>query len=158
MGVSPTAEELALWQRRLAAHANNRAWTLAEAPSRSADEDEELLHAAHAAMHLWSIVGDARHRAHAALLLAHAHALLGEGSHAARYLAKAEPLLLASDAAGWERALTEAVGAGVAAAQGDAAAHRSRHQEAVRLAAALEDPDDRGVVEATLRRIPVPRA
>jgi len=42
-----TPEEIALWQRRLASQANNRAWTLAEMPRRSPGEDEEMLHAAH---------------------------------------------------------------------------------------------------------------
>jgi len=46
----PPPEDVALWQRRLASQANNRAWTLAETLSRSPDEDEEMLQAACAAM------------------------------------------------------------------------------------------------------------
>jgi hypothetical protein len=66
----PTPEDVALWQRRLASQANNRAWTLAEALHRSPEEDEEMLHAAHAAMYFWSMVGEPSHHAHAAQLLA----------------------------------------------------------------------------------------
>lgn len=40
-------DESTIWQRRLASQANNRAWTLSESLSRTQDEDEEMLHAAH---------------------------------------------------------------------------------------------------------------
>ena len=43
-------DEVAVWQRRLASHANNRAWSLSESLSRTPEEDEEMLQAAHAAM------------------------------------------------------------------------------------------------------------
>ncbi len=36
----PTLEETALWQRRLASQANNRAWSLAESLSRAPEEFE----------------------------------------------------------------------------------------------------------------------
>ena len=49
MNPQPSAEETALWQRRLASQANNRAWALADAPLRTPEEDEEMLQAAHAA-------------------------------------------------------------------------------------------------------------
>ena len=50
MAEKPAAEDVALWQRRLASQANNRAWSLAEMLHRSPEEDEEMLQAAHAAM------------------------------------------------------------------------------------------------------------
>ena len=68
----PAPEDVALWQRRLASQANNRAWTLAEMIHRSPEEDEEMLQAAHAAMYFWKIVGKPSNHAHAALLLARA--------------------------------------------------------------------------------------
>ena len=43
----PTPEETAIWQKRLASQANNRAWTLADQSSRTPEEDEQLLQAAH---------------------------------------------------------------------------------------------------------------
>jgi hypothetical protein len=153
----PSPEELGVWRRRLAGQANNRAWDLCEASRRTAVEDDELLHAAHAAMHLWSLVGTLRQRAHAALLLAHAHALLGLGSSAARYLSEAqagfdprgtEPL------APWESALLAAIEANVAAATGDSTTHARQLALAEQQVAALPDPAERAQVEATLRVIP----
>jgi hypothetical protein len=156
MSEPPSAEERAAWQRRLASQANNRAWTLAEAPSRTPDEDDELLEAAHAAMFFWNLAGNARHRAHAAQLLAHAYALRGFGDAARRYFAKCEAVVFADDAAPWEHAMAHAIAANVAAAGGDVDAHRAHYAEANRLVAALDSDDDRNVVNATLRVIPAP--
>ena len=157
MSEKPTSEETARWQRRLASQANNRAWTLAEQKSRSADEAEEMLQAAHAAMHFWKIVGDEKNRAHAAQLVAHAYALLKLPDPASYYLAKSQPLLLSDQAMPWERAMAHAVAANVAAAKGDTTAHREHYRTAEELAAALPDRG-RSILRATLSAIPVPAA
>ena len=81
--VSP--EEAARWTRRLAIECNNRAWRLAEAQGRTAAEDEEMLHCAHAAALHWSRVGTELHQARATMLLAHVHALRGRGESAMDY-------------------------------------------------------------------------
>ena len=151
-------EELATWQRRLASQANNRAWDLAEALSRTADEDEEMLQAAHAAMYFWRFVGGPRNHAHAAQLLAHVYALLGLGNPARYYQAKSQPLFFAEDAAPWEQAQAHAIAANVAAALGDARAHAEHYAEAQRLMEALPDPQDRKTLAATLRVVPAPKA
>jgi hypothetical protein len=156
MSEPPTAEQTALWQRRLASQANNRAWTLSEAASRTPEEDEEMLQAANAAMYLWKIVGNARNRAHAALLLAHAYALLGLGNPAKHYFAKASPVFFGQGADPGELAIGHAVAANVAAATGDSKAHATHYAEADRLIAALPGAEDRNILGATLRVIPVP--
>ena len=156
MDEKPTPEETARWQRRLASQANNRAWTLAEAESRTPEEDEELLQGAHAAMHFWKIVGNDSNRAHAAQLFAHAYALLGLPGPAAHYQAKSQPFFFADGAEAWETALAHAVAANVAAAAKDAAAHRHLYARTFDLVAALPDPEDRKILEATLRVLHVP--
>lgn len=153
----PTPEETALWQRRLASQANNRAWTLAEAASRTPDEDEEMLQAAHAAMHFWKIVGNDSNRAHAAQLVAHVYALLGLAHPASHFLAKAQPVFLSGHAEAWEVALAHAVAANVAAASKDTAAHRAHYDKAFELVAQLPDAEDRKILEATLRILPKPQ-
>lgn len=155
-GVSP--EETALWQRRLAAQANDRAWRLSESTGRSLQEDEEMLQAAHAAMYLWSIVGNAGNHAHAALLVAHVYALLKLPNPARHYLAQAEPFFLQQACEPWETACAVAVRAGVAAAAGESEVHASRYREAEELIAALPDPQDREILYATLRVVPQPRS
>ena len=152
----PTPEEIAFWQRRLASQANNRAWTLAEATSRTKDEDEEMLQAAHAAMYFWNIVGNASHRAHAAQLLAHVYALLKLGGPAAHYFAKSEPVFDSGSAEGSETAFAHAIASNVAAANEDAAAHRLHYDKAFELAASL-GAEDKKILEATLRILPKPQ-
>jgi hypothetical protein len=147
----PTPEDVSLWQKRLAAQANNRAWTLAEMPQRSAGEDEEMLEAAHAAMYFWRIVGTAGNQAHAALLLAHVFALLKIKVPARHYLLKAWPYLAQSDRAPWERAFAHAVAANVASAEGDAELFASHYADARIAAEQIRDLPTRETLDATLR-------
>ena len=156
MNEKPSAEEVARWQRRLASQANNRAWVLSEQATRSEREDEEMLHAAHAAMYFWSIVGDASNQAHAAQLLAHTYALLKQPSAAAPYLEKCLPTFMNETVNPWERALAHAVAANVASVNGQAEDHAHHYNQAIKLTAALEDVEERAIVEATLRVVPAP--
>lgn len=151
-----TPEDTALWQRRLAAQANNRAWRLSESTTRSPAENEEMLHAAHAAMHLWSIVGNENNKAHASQLLAHVHALLGQRKPAAAYQAPAWAYFRSGEREAWEVALTHAVAANVAACGRDDVAHRRHYLEAQALIEALPDPEDRAILLASLAVVPVP--
>lgn len=157
MSDKPTAEETAGWQRRLASQANNRAWTLSESSARTADEDEEMLQAAHAAMYFWKIVGNTSNHAHAAQLLAHVYALLGLGHPAKHYLAKSQPFFFEGGVEDWELAMAHAVAANVAAANREFQAHREHYSRAASLIAALPDSEDRSILGATLRVIPVPQ-
>ena len=154
--VDTTPEEVARWQRKFAAQANNRAWRLSESAARSAEEDEEMLQAAHTSMYFWKIVGSAGNRAHAAQLLAHVYALLKLPNPALHYFAQAEPFFLDRDCEPWEKACAYAVKASVAAAAGHAEAHATSYREAERLIAALPDPEDREILDATFRVIPKP--
>lgn len=158
MSEKPSPEETAIWQRRLASQANNRAWSLSEADSRTADEDEEMLQAAHAAMHFWKIVGTENNIAHAAQLLAHVYATLKLPGPAQHYLAKSEPIFFKAQAEPWEVALAHAVSANVAAAAGNGLAHGEHHRKAAELIAALPDPQDRAIIEAMFRVLPLPPA
>jgi hypothetical protein len=157
MGDKPTVEETAIWQRRLASQANNRAWALSESMSRSPEEDEEMLQAAHAAMYFWRSVGNAKNHAHAAQLLAHVYALLKLPNPAHYYLAKSQPIFFFGDAVEpWELALAHAVAANVAAAQADHAAHSEHYTVAGRMIAALSDPEDQKILNATMSVVPFP--
>ena len=158
MADAPSSEEVALWQRRLAAQANNRAWRLSESLTRSPEEDEEMLQAAHASMYLWKTVGTAANRAHAAQLLAHVYALLKLPNPARHYFAQCESFFLEQNCEPWERACAFAVKASVAASGGDTATHAKSYREAERLIAALPDAEDREILHATLRVVPKPGA
>jgi hypothetical protein len=158
MAEKPAPEDVALWQRRLASQANNRAWTLAEALHRSPDEDEEMLQAANAAMYFWKIVGTPGNQAHAAQLLAHVYALLRLPAPAARYLSKSLPYFLQNDRSASELGFAHAIAANVASAEGNAAAHTKHYAEAEAFIAQVTNPQERALLDATFRVIPVPQA
>ncbi len=149
-------EELATWQRRIAARANNKAWELSEKLDRTQAENHEMLHAAHAAMHLWSIVGNENNKAHAELLLAHVYALLGDPVRAAKYLQDPNPFFASAQCEAWEVAMYRTIAANVAACIGDKSGHRALYKEAESLIAALDDAKDREILLATLRVVPIP--
>jgi len=158
MAKKPTPEDVALWQRRLASQANNRAWTLAEMLRRSPEEDEEMLQAAHAAMYFWKIIGEPSNHAHAAQLLAHVYALLKLPGPAAQYLSKTLPYFAQPGRAPWELAFFHAVAANVASAQKNAGAYAKHYSEAKAAAAQITDPETREMFTATLRVISAPNS
>jgi hypothetical protein len=124
--------------------------------SRTPEEDEEMLQAAHAAMYFWRTIGNAKNHAHAAQLLAHVYALLRLPNPARYYLAKSQPIFFGEAADPWELALAHAVAANVAAAQADRVAHSEHYTVAARMIAALSDPDDQKILNATMSVVPLP--
>ncbi len=155
MSDKPSPDDVAVWQRRLASQANNRAWTLSESLSRTPEEDEEMLQAAHAAMYFWKIVGNSKNHAHAAQLVAHVYALLGLAGPAQRFQAKSQPVFLGEGAEPWELAMAHAVAANVAAASMDTQAQREHYEKALHLLDTLPDAE-RVILSATLRVVRAP--
>lgn len=151
-------EDEAKWRRRLASSANNRAWALSEQASRTPDEDDEMLHAAHASAHLWSTIGNEHNAALAKLLLGQVHALLGLAPTAARYAGAARRFFVDRPSAAWELALAYAVSAHAAVVNGDARRHATEYADARRAADAVADDEEREIVFATLRTVPKPAA
>jgi hypothetical protein len=146
------------WRRRLGSDANDRAWTLAEQKGRTPDEDLEMLHAAHAAAHLWSTIGTERNAALANLLLGQVHALLGSAELASRFAQTSLDffLRLSSESATWELALAHAIAAHAAHVRGDKPAHEKEYAESLLAFESITDAEERKIVRATLRVIPMP--
>lgn len=149
-------EELAKWTRWFAVECNNRAWRLAESLERTEEEDQEMLHSAHAAALHWSKVGTALHNARAQMLLGHVHALLGDGRGALPYARQAFDFVLSRDSAPWEVAFAHAILANAAWAAGDRPLHAKHHEIANALGTALSDPEERAIFESTIRVVPRP--
>ena len=149
-------EDESKWRRRLGSGANNRAWTLAEMLSRTREEDEEMLHAAHAAAHLWSTVGNARNAALADLLLGQVHALLGNPVLAERFARSALEFFLSGKSAPWELAAAHAVAANAAHCSGDSVAHQREYAAAQSAAEAITNAEEKAIFLATLRVVPKP--
>jgi hypothetical protein len=150
-----TPEEKSKWSRRFAIECNNRAWRLSEAKSRTPAEDQEMLHAAHAAALHWGQVGTALHQARATMLLAHVHALLGDGAAAMRYADESFAYVMEHESPAWEVAFAHAVLANAAAA-GKRELHSKHYERAQTLGEALPDAEDRSIFRATFRVVPEP--
>src|SRR5439155_13917343 len=85
-----TAEQ----RRELAVDLFNHAWALLRLPERTPEQDDELIHAAHASRHHWSEVGTAANLARGEWQVSRVYAALGRAEpalhHARRCLAYCE--------------------------------------------------------------------
>lgn len=156
MAEASEANSAAAWDRRFGVECNNAAWRLAEAAERSAAEDEEMLHCAHAAALHWGRIGTPLHAARAQMLLGHVHALLGHGPLATHYARAAYDYVMAHDSPPWEVAFAHAVLANAAHADGDAHTHAAHYTTASEQGRALADAEERDIFMATFCRIPAP--
>ncbi|MBI2299739.1 MAG: hypothetical protein HYU66_12505 [Armatimonadetes bacterium] len=68
--------------RRLAAELFNHTWSLLDKPDRTQDEDDEMLHAAHASRYHWSLVGDASNLQVGEWQIARVYSVLGRAEPA----------------------------------------------------------------------------
>src|SRR4029079_5370428 len=77
-------------ERAIAVDLFNHTWTLLQRPDRTAEEDEAMVHAAHASRHHWGRVGDAGSWAVGEWQIARVYAVLGRAEaslhHARRSL------------------------------------------------------------------------
>jgi hypothetical protein len=64
---------------------NGRVWELLQRTSRSQDEDDEMLHAAHACTYHWRFAGNAVHQQRGHWLISHVHVVLRHAKEALRH-------------------------------------------------------------------------
>lgn len=64
---------------------NARVWELLQKSSRSQEEEDEMLHAAHACTYHWKFVGNAVHQQRGEWLISHVHIALGHANEALRH-------------------------------------------------------------------------
>jgi hypothetical protein len=141
--------DLAKAHRWFAVEFNNRAWDLVEKDGRSADETQEMLHAAHAAATHWKAIGTPLNEQRAENLLATAYLKAGRAEpalrHAQRCLALSE-----QNAAGTETPFDRATAFGCAAQAHKLAGDVNEAERLMTLATAAAeklDADDRPVFE-----------
>lgn len=137
-------------QRAEAVKLFNYAWGLMGLPSRTAKEDDDLVHCAHASRWHWGIVGSAQEWAIGEWQCSRVYAVLGRGEpslhHAGRCLAICaehglDGFIIASAHEAMSRALI---------VSGDLAGAREHKAKAAAIAAGLDDLEDRAIVEADI--------
>ncbi|MEQ8785956.1 MAG: hypothetical protein RIC55_06640 [Pirellulaceae bacterium] len=138
--------------RWFAVEFNNRAWDLIEAESRTAQQEQDLIHAAHASTYHWRQIGTSLHYLRALTLLASAYNVVGDYSGGLRYANDALAMLAKDDLEDtpFDRAVTYACVARANAGLGKTDQARQDKQRARDEAAKLEDVADRQVFDDLL--------
>lgn len=143
--------------RALGAGLYNRTWDLLAIEGRSPARDDELVDTAHASAWHWRQVGNPANTARAHWLLARVYAVLGRGEPAVHHARRADAVVSAGGEGfeEWDAAAAAEAMARALWVAGDETGASEWKASATRLAAAIEDAEDRRVIEADLAAIPV---
>lgn len=135
--------------RWFAVELNNLAWDLLEKSDRSPDDNERLVHAAHAACFHWLQAGDVLNHLRAQCLLATVYAKVDLSEAAVRHAEKC--LQLSEHAGAKQTAFDLATSHGCAASAyrlvGRLDDAQTQYQRAITAAARFDDPAERGVFD-----------
>lgn len=134
----------------------NKTWTLLENPTRSPDEDDELIHMAHASAYHWLQVGTRANRARSEWQCSRVHVILGQVDQALYHARRCHELVEANEDDSMES--WDLPGAYEALARAHlAAGHREEAAHWAGLGrtatARIEDVEDREVLEADFATI-----
>jgi DNA-binding transcriptional MerR regulator len=141
--------------RRLGADLFNKTWTLMEKEPRTSEEDDAMIHCAHAAAYHWLQVGTAANRARSEWQCSRMYTVVGHPAaalhHARRCLAicESEPGALED----WDLPFAYEALARASAVAGDRDEMARCLEQARSLGAAIADDDDRALLEADLATI-----
>jgi hypothetical protein len=143
-------------ERQQAVDLFNHVWTLIEMPDRTPEQDDEMIHAAHASRHHWAAVGTGANLARGEWQVSRVYVTLGRGEpaiyHAGRCLAYCEASR--DDIADWDLPYAyEALSRAHMAAGNEEEA--KRHAERAReLAEQVADKEDREHLQEDLTTLP----
>jgi tetratricopeptide (TPR) repeat protein len=141
-------------QRRLAATLFNRVWTLLES-RRGRAEDDEMLHAAHASRFHWGEVGSAAQQARGEWQCARVYAVLGRAEPALHHAGRCLDLCRehAAEMEAFDEPIAREALARALVVAGRNEEARAELAEARRLLEAVDDPEDREIVERDLGEV-----
>ena len=142
-------------QRRLGVDLFNKTWTFMEKADRTQEEDDEMIHGAHASAYHWMQVGTQANRARSEWQCSCVHVILGHVDEALRHARRCLELVEGTpdDMKDWDLPAAYEALARAHMVAGDVEETR-RFAELGRAALArIEDEDDRAVIEADLATI-----
>lgn len=158
-GTSPDATLDQAAHRRLGVDLFNHVWTLLETADRTDSQVDEMIHAAHASRHHWSLAGTTVNLGRGEWQCSRVYSVLGRAEpalwHARRSLAYAEAAASAGQAEAWDVPAAQEAIARAHAVAGDRA--EAEHWRALALdgLARVEDVEDRQQVEQDLATLPI---
>ncbi|HEX9625001.1 MAG TPA: MerR family transcriptional regulator [Streptosporangiaceae bacterium] len=141
-------------QRRLAADCFNKTWTLLEKERRTREDDDEMLHCAHASAYHWSQVGTVANRARGEWQCSRVYAVLGRPEAAISHAQKVLEICQREGIADFDLAFAYEALARASAAGGDADEARRWAEQARAACAEIADGGDRELVLSDLETLP----
>jgi DNA-binding transcriptional MerR regulator len=144
--------------RQLGVDLFNHVWTLLETPQRTARQDDEMIHAAHASRHHWGAAG---HHAEPYRLVtgewqcSRVYATLRRPEPALWHARRALALCDEHDVQGFFRGAAHEALARAHRVAGDELAARAEVATARAISATLEDPEDREILDGDLATVDV---
>ena len=139
--------------RRLGADLFNHVWTLLETEDRTADQEAEMLHAAHASTYHWTKANPPDLRQRLSIgewQCSRVYATLGRGEPALHHARRCLDLAEGGDVEDWVRAAAFEAMARASRVAGDRAAFEEWRARAEAATSAIADPAERQVIEGDL--------
>ncbi len=140
-------------ERRLAAWLFNHTWTLLDRKDRTPDDDDAMVHAAHASCHHWAAVGSAQERSVGEWQVARVYAVLGRPEPALHHARQALRIAEAGGLPAFYVACAHEAMARAAQVAGDRSAFDRHWEKADLLGRELADEDERDVLYADLNEL-----
>ncbi len=141
-------------RRKLAIGLFNHVWTLLENADRTPEQDDEMIHAAHASRYHWGEVGEPANRARGEWQCSRVYAVLGRAEPALWHARRTLEIFEANGIGDWDLAFAYEALARASAVAGEVA-DRDRYLGLAREAATrIADDEDRRLLEADLASLP----
>jgi DNA-binding transcriptional MerR regulator len=143
-------------ERLLAAQLFNETWRLMEQEQRTRDDDDRMIHAAHASRYHWGQAAEATpaHLARGEWQISRVYAVLRRPEPALHHARRVLDLCQRNGIGDWDLAFAFEALARASAVDGDAAQARQYTDQALAAAKNIADDDDRALVLADLETIP----
>jgi DNA-binding transcriptional MerR regulator len=140
--------------RRLGKDLFNHVWMLLETADRTAEQTDEMIHAAHASRWHWTAGGEPANRARGEWQCSRVYAVLGRGEPALWHARRCVELCEEHGLADWDLAAAYEAMSRASLVAGDDAASREWKDRGTAALAHIADPDDREPIEADLATLP----
>jgi hypothetical protein len=144
-----------LEERRLASELFNHVWALLDVADRTDAQDDAMIHAAHASRWHWGRVGGPEQWAVGEWQCSRVYAVLGRAEPALHHARRCLELSVLDGVDDFVESSAHEAMARALAVAGDRDGARAERDAAYALAVALEDDDDRAVIEADLGTLPL---
>jgi hypothetical protein len=137
-------------RRQLAVDLFNHTWTLLERTDRTPEQDDEMVHAAHASRYHWGEVGTAANRARGEWQCARVYAVLGRGEPALHHARRCLAICEEHDLGDWDLAAAWEALARASWVAGDGPGSRDALARGRAALEGIADAEDRKLIDADL--------